>query len=388
MNSRKKRKYPQQKRVFQFAARLLDLTMPVLRYQRVSHEMVFQRCDFTETIALKKKKVFEKRRESLAKAFRYARVMDNRYSGSIFVKFLEIYDIFCSQMNMAHTFMLNAFQDNRFDDAVKYIYYAYRAVCDNDRYLLHLINELTADSLLLDIECRANDIYQIKQSFVCLGITLRRYQKLDYGSVPCSDFLQSNSWMGFAFDLDRAQYHLERAGKIINKPLADEIQIMIHILRGYMPMPCIWSEYVEEGGTDIAVHLVNEGFRHCEERRHELENLTGKLSLELKANKENLRSKKKALKENLVNKQDASISDKTPTTLIKFMQEHCEKQSIGLLKCRRKSLNDAQNRNVISLPKHIEPWKSGQPKRYRLGELKECWPKLRETLSNLPELRR
>ena len=46
-------------------------------------------------------------------------------------------------------------------------------------------------------------------------------------------------------------------------------------------------------------------------------------------------------------------------TLMRFMKKYCEKQSNTLLRHRRKSLNDAHNRGTITLPKHAEPWKSG-----------------------------
>lgn len=76
-----------------------------------------------------------------------------------------------------------------------------------------------------------------------------------------------------------------------------------------------------------------------------------------------------------------------PITLIKFMQRYCEKQSLYLLKCRRKSLNDAHFRKSITLPEPTMNWTSGQAKYYKASDLKEKWPSYCEILPNLPPLK-
>lgn len=282
MKHRKKHAYPQQTRVYEFATSLIGLTCEVMRYRHVSHDMVFQRYDFTESIAQKKKKVFEKRRESLIKAFRYALVMENRYSGTIFVKLLKLYDLLCYQMNMAQTYMLAAYKDKRFDDAVKYTYFAYTFACNRDIYWRRLMRELTDDSLMLDKECPANDLRQVFLSLDLINCMLRSYPQEDDSSEKFGDFLISNLWLELAFSLDRASFHLEKARILMNSSLADEIEIVLNVMLGYMPKPCMWSQCADEGDTEMVEYLVNEGFRHCEERRHELEDLTGRLSVFVK----------------------------------------------------------------------------------------------------------
>jgi hypothetical protein len=79
--------------------------------------------------------------------------------------------------------------------------------------------------------------------------------------------------------------------------------------------------------------------------------------------------------------------DQRPATLIQFMQKHCERQKLKLLKYRRKSLNDANFRESITLPEPIKDWRTGQPKYYRVSDLKQKWPDFCEILPNLPRLK-
>jgi len=79
--------------------------------------------------------------------------------------------------------------------------------------------------------------------------------------------------------------------------------------------------------------------------------------------------------------------DQRPVALIQFMQKHCEKQKIQLLRYRRKSLNDANIRKCITLPEPIRIWKTGQAKYYKAIDLKEKWPSYCEILPNLPPLK-
>lgn len=74
-------------------------------------------------------------------------------------------------------------------------------------------------------------------------------------------------------------------------------------------------------------------------------------------------------------------------TLIRFMQRYCERQSLHLLKCRRKSLNDADFRESIALPESAKGWRTGQAKYYKVNDLKEKWPDFCEVLPNLPPLK-
>lgn len=91
--------------------------------------------------------------------------------------------------------------------------------------------------------------------------------------------------------------------------------------------------------------------------------------------------KQKAEKQNKIEQDDTRIK------LIDFMQQYCEKQSLELLKCRRKSLNDAHNRETIRLPKPAHKWKPGQSKYYKASDLKAKWSGYCEELPNLPKLK-
>ena len=73
--------------------------------------------------------------------------------------------------------------------------------------------------------------------------------------------------------------------------------------------------------------------------------------------------------------------------LLGFMQHYCVKQKRTLLQYRRKGLNEAHSRKTIVLPKHIEPWKTGQSKRYKVDDLKSNWQDYCEALPNLPALK-
>lgn len=79
--------------------------------------------------------------------------------------------------------------------------------------------------------------------------------------------------------------------------------------------------------------------------------------------------------------------DKKAVTLLQFMQRYCEEQKLPLLKCRRKSLNDAHNREAIKLPELARRWKSGQSKYYKASDLIEKWPSYCDALPNLPFLK-
>lgn len=83
----------------------------------------------------------------------------------------------------------------------------------------------------------------------------------------------------------------------------------------------------------------------------------------------------------------AKDRDHRPVTLIKFMQKYCERQKLQLLKYRRKSLNDANFRESITLPESIKEWRTGQAKYYKVSDLKEKWPDFCEVLPNLPPLK-
>jgi hypothetical protein len=87
------------------------------------------------------------------------------------------------------------------------------------------------------------------------------------------------------------------------------------------------------------------------------------------------------------NGEDRNRDDLQAVTLIDFMQKHCERQTLNLLKCRRKSLNDANHRKAIYLPKPIREWKTGQAKYYSVVDLKEKWPTFCDVLPNLPPLK-
>jgi hypothetical protein len=79
--------------------------------------------------------------------------------------------------------------------------------------------------------------------------------------------------------------------------------------------------------------------------------------------------------------------DHEQISLIHFMQKYCEKQTIHLLRCRRKSLTDANFRRSLTLPKPIKNWKTGQAKYYNVDDLKKNWPEYCEILPNLPPLK-
>jgi len=81
------------------------------------------------------------------------------------------------------------------------------------------------------------------------------------------------------------------------------------------------------------------------------------------------------------------VNQQRPITLIKFMQKHCEKQKIQLLRYRRKSLNDANIRGAIKLPEATRDWRTGQAKYYNPSDLKQKWPEYCEVIPNLPLLK-
>lgn len=86
-------------------------------------------------------------------------------------------------------------------------------------------------------------------------------------------------------------------------------------------------------------------------------------------------------------KKYAETEDKRPITLIQFMRKNCEQQKIQLLRCRRKSLNDAHFRKSITLPEPIRKWKTGQAKYYNPSDLKQKWSSYCDILPNLPPLK-
>jgi len=77
----------------------------------------------------------------------------------------------------------------------------------------------------------------------------------------------------------------------------------------------------------------------------------------------------------------------TPT-LKEFMRIYCQGDySDTRLKSLIRRIYSANEKNQIELPKHIEPWKNGQSKRYSLFELVSSWHKYKE-VPNLPLLDR
>lgn len=292
MARRKKRKYPQQTRVYQFGTTLIGLTYDVMRYRRFTQYKIHQNHGYSQEKVIKKKEVFEKRRENLAKAFRYAVVMEKRYSGSVFVKLVKLYDLFCRQMNIGYVYTQNAFSRKKFDDVAINIFISYVSVSNREAFWRCLLKELTSESLRLHKEeCQKNDIQQMLQSLDSIDCMIRNHPKQEDESDVFRGCLVSNFWMEFVFEVDRAKFYLDKTGNIINRKLSDEIQIVLYALNAYMPKPCVWGGLAEGGDTVMAERLVYEGFRHCEERRHELENLTGKLMLELKARGEKIKLK-------------------------------------------------------------------------------------------------
>ncbi len=77
----------------------------------------------------------------------------------------------------------------------------------------------------------------------------------------------------------------------------------------------------------------------------------------------------------------------TPTTLDEFMTVFCTPLSKNLRDSRRQSLQSAARRGVIRLPESEGKWKRGQSKKYRPSALMKAWPKYRQDLPNLPELK-
>ncbi len=77
----------------------------------------------------------------------------------------------------------------------------------------------------------------------------------------------------------------------------------------------------------------------------------------------------------------------TPVTLREFMGMFCQLLEKNLRESRVKALQSASRRGVISLPKHVGHWKSGQSKKYSPHALVKAWPKYREELPNLPDLK-
>jgi hypothetical protein len=83
----------------------------------------------------------------------------------------------------------------------------------------------------------------------------------------------------------------------------------------------------------------------------------------------------------------ASLQLEKEVSLLQFMQQYCEKQSRQLLRCRRKSINDARAQKTVTLPEHVGKWKTGMTKRYKAKDLISHWPQYREVLQNLPKLK-
>ena len=77
----------------------------------------------------------------------------------------------------------------------------------------------------------------------------------------------------------------------------------------------------------------------------------------------------------------------TPITLGGFMELFCTPLLPKLRRSRRESLLSAAHRGKITLPPVEGNWKSGQSKKYRPIALMRNWPKYREYLPNLPELK-
>lgn len=73
--------------------------------------------------------------------------------------------------------------------------------------------------------------------------------------------------------------------------------------------------------------------------------------------------------------------------LLEFMQKFCEEKAYSTLISRRKSLNDAHSRGLITLPGLATSWKTGQSKYYNTADLLKEWPNYRSNLPNLPALK-
>ena len=99
-------------------------------------------------------------------------------------------------------------------------------------------------------------------------------------------------------------------------------------------------------------------------------------------------TKKTATKSKPRSKKPAA-SEEFRLTLYEFASEYCELTKMGpsLLKSRVQSLQSAVRRGVVELPPCQENWRSGQSKKFRMSDLKQCWPGLRETWPGLPSLK-
>ena len=62
-----------------------------------------------------------------------------------------------------------------------------------------------------------------------------------------------------------------------------------------------------------------------------------------------------------------------PITLDKFMAKFCEKKKGTFLVGRRKALLAANWNGSVKLPDHVEPWSSGQAKKYLTHDLLDAW---------------